>query len=144
MVLICSQNRHVSAACDRKLICTVHELSKRKFYCWTEFSSFPESMAVSIGTNVCFICDYPGTENEVWSTSCQDNNCTCNISDVSPGVQLCFTNFHANCSGNYQCNASTVEPAVACSVQAQIVATSKSTVNHVHDLEKTLISLSDR
>ena len=87
-------------------------------------------MAVSTGTDICFICDYPGTENEVWSTSCagdQDNLCTCSISDVSPGVQLCFTNFHSNCSGNYQCNASTVEPALACSAQARIVATSKST-----------------
>lgn len=84
-------------------------------------------MAVSTGVDLCVLCDYPGVENEMWSTSCavdEDGMCGCNITDTSPGVQLCFTNFHSGCSRQYECSAQ-VNGAM-CSEQAEFVATSKS------------------
>ena len=82
-------------------------------------------MAVSIGDDVCFLCDYPEAENEMWSTSCagdQDGMCMCAITDMSPGIQLCFSNFHTDCSGTYFCNA-TINVIGECSARADIVAT---------------------
>jgi hypothetical protein len=91
-----------------------------------DFTSFPESMAVSTGSNVCFICDYPNTEGETWSNSCsgdQDITCTCNFNDLMTGTQLCFTSFSQACSGTYQCNVILGGTLVNCGATAQIVAT---------------------
>ena len=70
-------------------------------------------MEVRIGDDVCFLCDHPEVGDEVWSTSCaedQDGMCTCAITDMSPGIQLCFSNFHPDCSGTYSCSAFIAEP----------------------------------
>ena len=96
---------------------------------FADFSSFPESVAVSTGSDVCFLCDYPGTESEAWTNSCasdQDGMCTCNFNDLAAGVELCFTSFHQDCSGTYQCNVTLELTGQVCSAEADIVATSES------------------
>ena len=83
-------------------------------------------MAVSTGDDICVLCDYPGVENEMWSTSCagdEDGMCGCNITDASPGVQLCFTDFHTGCSQQYECSA--LINGTMCTAYAEFVATSK-------------------
>ena len=86
---------------------------------------------MSSGTDICFLCDYPGVENEFWSTSCgvdQDGMCMCVVTDKSPGVQLCFTSFNSDCSGIYSCNVTMEQTGSVCSEQAEIVATGKHTL----------------
>ena len=84
-------------------------------------------MAVSTGTDVRFLCDYPENEGEVWSNSCApdaDGMCTCNFNNLgSGGVELCFTGFHQDCSGTYQCNITLELTGLVCSAEAEIVAT---------------------
>ena len=88
---------------------------------------------MSSGTDVCFLCNYPGVENEHWSTSCgvdQDGMCMCTITDTSPGIQLCFSSFNSDCSGIYSCNVTMEQTGLVCSAEAEIVATGINMYNN--------------
>ena len=81
---------------------------------------------MTVGSTLCFLCDYPVNTNEVWDGMCfldGDNTCNCSQSTRELGTELCFFNFHVDCTGNYTCRSSVMEAALCTAGPVQIVGT---------------------